>query len=158
MGAYRTGRRARAAKALRPKSPVIVAIIGTGYQAHTQVLALSRVCEIQELRAYGRIHTGERPLFRTVRRALGLHVVASESAEAAVRGADIVVVMTTSSQPVLEADWVAPHALVIAAGSKLSESRGDPCRAGGSSPLGRRRPAGHRPPREWRSHPGSRGR
>ncbi|HWO45367.1 MAG TPA: ornithine cyclodeaminase family protein, partial [Methylomirabilota bacterium] len=41
MGAYRTGAAsAVAAKALRPKSPVTVAIIGTGYQAHTQVLAL----------------------------------------------------------------------------------------------------------------------
>ncbi len=151
MGAYRTGAAsAVAAKALRPKSPVIVAIIGTGYQAHTQVLALSRVCEIRELRAYGRDPQRRAAFVQDRQAALGLHVVASESAEAAVRGADIVVVMTTSSQPVLEADWVAPHALVIAAGSNF------PNRV--EIPAERRRPAGHRPPREWRSHPGSRGR
>ena len=120
MGAYRTGAAsAVAAKALRPKSPVTVAIIGTGYQAHTQVLALSRVCEIRELRVFGRDPERRAAFAEDRRAALGLHVVASESAEAAVRGADIVVVMTTSSQPVLEADWVAPHALVIAAGSNF---------------------------------------
>src|SRR5712671_4040988 len=44
MGAYRTGAAsAVAVKALRPQAPVEVAIIGTGKQAATQVLALSRV-------------------------------------------------------------------------------------------------------------------
>jgi alanine dehydrogenase len=120
MGAYRTGAAsAVAAKALRPKAPVTAAIIGTGYQARTQVLALSRVCEIRELRAYGRDPQRRTAFAQERQAALGLPVVASESAETAVRGADIVIVMTTSSQPVLEADWVAPHALVIAAGSNF---------------------------------------
>ncbi|MGC8200799.1 hypothetical protein ACP3WL_24705, partial [Salmonella enterica] len=39
------------------------------------------------------------------------------SAEMAVRGADVVVTMTTSKTPVIDTDWVEPHALVIAAGS-----------------------------------------
>src|SRR6202022_5063335 len=51
--------------------------------------------------------------------ALGVRTRAAKSAEAAVRGADIVVAMTTSAEPVLEADWVEPHALVIAAGSNF---------------------------------------
>ena len=51
MGAYRTGAAsAVAVKALRPQSPATVAIIGTGKQAVTQVLAVSRVCEIKALR------------------------------------------------------------------------------------------------------------
>src|SRR6266851_3486170 len=55
MGAYRTGAAsAVAVKALRPRAPVDVAIIGTGMQAMTQVLALSRVCEIKTLRVFGR--------------------------------------------------------------------------------------------------------
>ncbi len=74
---------------------------------------------IRELRAFGRDPVRRAAFAEDRRAALGLHVVASESAEAAVRAADIVVVMTTSSQPVLEADWVAPHALVIAAGSNF---------------------------------------
>ena len=120
MGTFRTGAAsAVAAKALRPHAPVTVAIIGTGHQATTQVLALSRVCEIRELRAFSRDPQHRVAFVREREAALGLHAVASESAEAAVRGADIVVTMTTSAEPVLEAAWVEPHALVIAAGSNF---------------------------------------
>src|SRR5438874_172260 len=48
---------------------------------------------------------------------LGVPIVDSPSAEAAVRGADIVVTVTTSHTPVLQAEWVEPHALVAAIGS-----------------------------------------
>jgi alanine dehydrogenase len=120
MGAYRTGAASGvAAKALRPRGPATVAIIGTGTQAVTQVLALSRVCEIKELRVYSR-DGQHRAAFAHDRRAeLGVRTTAAETAEAAVRGADIVVTMTTSAEPVLEADWVEPHALVVAAGSNF---------------------------------------
>src|SRR5260370_4871225 len=121
MGAYRTGAAsAVAAKALRPRTPVTVAIIGTGYQAARQVLALSRVCEIRELRAFGRDPRRRADFASEQQASLGLRVIAAASAETAVRGADLVVTMTTSSEPVLRADWVEPHALVIAAGSNFS--------------------------------------
>lgn len=121
MGAYRTGAAsAVAAKALRARGPVTVAMIGTGYQATTQTLALSRVCEIQELRVFGRDPQRRAAFAQDRQAALGLNVTASASAEAAVYGADIVVAMTTSGTPVLDAEWVAPHALVIAAGSNFS--------------------------------------
>ncbi len=120
MGAYRTGAAsAVAVKALRPRAPVDVAIIGTGKQATTQVLALSRVCEIKELRVYGRDAQRRTAFARDRQAELGLRTTAAETAEAAVRGADVVVTMTTSAEPVIEADWVEPHALVVAAGSNF---------------------------------------
>src|SRR5438445_11433990 len=104
MGAFRTGAAsAVAAKALRPHAPVTVAIIGTGHQATTQVLALSRVCEIRALRAFSRDPQHRAAFVRDRQAALGLHAVASESAEAAVRGPDSVVTMTTSAEPPLDA-------------------------------------------------------
>jgi ornithine cyclodeaminase/alanine dehydrogenase-like protein (mu-crystallin family) len=108
-----------AAKVLGPRGPVTVAMIGTGYQAHTQTLALSRVCEIKELRVFGRDPARRTAFARDRESALGVHTRAAESAEAAVRGADIVVTMTTSAEPVLDAAWVEPNALVIAAGSNF---------------------------------------
>jgi alanine dehydrogenase len=118
MGAYRTGAAsAVAVKALRPAGPATVAIIGSGMQAATQVLALSKVCEIKELRVFSR-DAQHRARFASDREAeLGVRTIAAASAEAAVRGADIVVTATTSAEPVLEAEWVEPHALVVAAGS-----------------------------------------
>jgi ornithine cyclodeaminase/alanine dehydrogenase-like protein (mu-crystallin family) len=120
MGAYRTGAAsAVAAKALGPRGPVVVSMIGTGYQAATQVLALSRVCEIRELRVFGRDADRRAAFARDRQAALGVRTTAAPSAEAAVRGADIVVTMTTSTTPVIESRWVEPKALVIAAGSNF---------------------------------------
>ena len=49
--------------------------------------------------------------------AIGLPVEAADSAEAAVRGADIVCCATTSSEPVFEADWLRPGAHVNGIGA-----------------------------------------
>jgi ornithine cyclodeaminase/alanine dehydrogenase-like protein (mu-crystallin family) len=120
MGAYRTGAAsAVAVKALRPRAPATVAIIGTGRQATTQVLAVSRVCEIKALRVFGRDAQRRTAFARDRQAELGVRTTAAETAEAAVRGADIVITMTTSAEPVIEAGWVEPHALVVAAGSNF---------------------------------------
>ncbi len=120
MGAYRTGAASGVAvKALWPGGPATVAIIGAGYQATTQTLALSRVCQIKELRVFSRDAEHRAAFARDRQSALGIRTNDAGSAEAAVRGADIVVTMTTSASPVLQADWVEPHALVIAAGSNF---------------------------------------
>jgi ornithine cyclodeaminase len=87
-----------------------VAVIGTGWQARTQVLALKTALEISELRVFGRDPE------RRARFASAVGGTPSGSAEEAVRGAQVVVTMTTSASPVLAADWVEPGALVVAAG------------------------------------------
>jgi ornithine cyclodeaminase/alanine dehydrogenase-like protein (mu-crystallin family) len=120
MGAYRTGAAsAVAVKALAPRQPATVALIGAGRQAATQALAISRVLQIKEIRAFSR-DPGHRAEFVVEQTAqLGIRVTAANSAEAAVRGADVVITMTTSSVPVIEADWVEEGAVVVAAGSNF---------------------------------------
>jgi ornithine cyclodeaminase/alanine dehydrogenase-like protein (mu-crystallin family) len=122
MGSYRTGAAtAVAARALGPRDgPATVAMIGTGWQARSQALALSRVLEIKQLRAYSRKAEHREAFAAEQSEELGLDAVAVDSAEEAVRGADVVVAMTTSATPVLESDWVEPHALVVGAGSNFS--------------------------------------
>jgi len=118
MGAYRTGAAsAVAARALARPGPATVALIGAGWQANTQALAISRVLEIKELRVFSRDHDRRAEFAREQESQLGITTIAAGNAELAVRGADVVVTMTTSKTPVIEADWVEPHALVIAAGS-----------------------------------------
>ena len=118
MGAYRTGAAtAIAARAVGTPRPSKVALIGTGWQATTQALALARVVEIEEMRVFSR-NADRRAIFAEEQaEQLGVQMVDSPSAEAAVRGADIVVTVTTSQAPVIEADWVEPHAFVAAVGS-----------------------------------------
>ena len=120
MGAYRTGAAtAVAAKALQVPGAATVALIGTGWQAATQALALSRVLEIKELRVFSRNADRRATFAAEQEEQLGVVAVDAPSAEAAVTGADIVVTVTTSQTPVLEAGWVEPHALVAAIGSNF---------------------------------------
>jgi alanine dehydrogenase len=120
MGAYRTGAAtAVAAKMLGASRPSKIALIGTGWQAATQALALSRVVEVEEMRVYSR-NAEKRAIFAEEQAdQLSVKTVDAPTAEAAVRGADLVVTCTTSHLPVLEADWVEPHALIAAIGSNF---------------------------------------
>src|SRR5207253_5571652 len=96
-----------------------VALIGTGCHAATQSLALSRVLELKELRVYSR-NAERRAAFAAEQgEQLGVATVDAPNAETAVRGADVVVTVTTSHTPVIEAGWVEPHAAVAAIGSNL---------------------------------------
>jgi ornithine cyclodeaminase/alanine dehydrogenase-like protein (mu-crystallin family) len=114
MGAVRTGAATGvAARRLARPGARTVALIGTGWQARTQAEALREGLEVAELRVFGRDPE------RRARFAEAVGGKAAPSAEAAVRGADVVVTMTTSAEPVLEAAWVEPEALVVAAGSNF---------------------------------------
>lgn len=114
LGAFRTGAATGvAARRLAPPGPKTVAVIGAGRQARTQVAALRRALDIAELRVFSR--TPE----RRERFAAEVGGLAAASAEAAVRGADVVVTITNSASPVLEAVWVERGALVVGAGSNF---------------------------------------
>lgn len=114
LGSFRTGAATGvAARRLTPPGPKVVAVIGAGWQARTQVAALRRL-DIAELRVHSRT-PDSRDRF-----AAELGCVAAATAEAAVRGADVVVTITTSASPVFEAAWVKPGALVIGAGSNYA--------------------------------------
>jgi len=120
MGAYRTGAAtAVAVKALGNPGEATVALIGTGWQAATQALALSHVLDIKELRVYGRNEDRRVAFAEEQHEQLGIATVAALSPEAAIRGADVVVTVTTSQTPVFDADWVEPQAVVAAVGSNF---------------------------------------
>ncbi|HKW58196.1 MAG TPA: ornithine cyclodeaminase family protein [Candidatus Dormibacteraeota bacterium] len=120
MGAYRTGAAtAVAARMLGAARPSKIALVGTGWQAATQALALSRVVEVEELRVFSR-NAERRAMFAQEQaEQLGVRTVDAATAEAAVVGADLVVTCTTSHSPVIDADWVEPHALIAAVGSNF---------------------------------------
>ena len=120
MGAYRTGAAtAVAARALGVPAAAKVALIGTGWQASTQALALSGTLDIAELRVFSR-NPDKRAIFAAEQEEqTGIRTVATETAEEAVRGANLVITVTTSHVPVLEADWVDPRATVAAVGSNF---------------------------------------
>jgi alanine dehydrogenase len=121
MGMYRTGAAtAVAVRALAAGREAIVALIGTGSQAATQALAVSRVIQIEDLRVFSRDPERRAAFALEQAERLGVRTTTARSAESAVRGADVVITMTNSSVPVIEAGWVEDHALVVGAGSNFS--------------------------------------
>ena len=87
----------------------VLAILGAGVQAGSHLEALRLVREFREVRVWSP---------RSGRAFAERHgVLASGSAEEAVRGADVVVVATASRTPVLRGTWLAPGAHVNAVGA-----------------------------------------
>ncbi|MGA9272111.1 MAG: NAD(P)-binding domain-containing protein [Candidatus Cybelea sp.] len=98
-------------KYLAPEGAQMLAILGSGVQAHSHLQALSRVCEFSEVRVWSRTAA------HAERFAHEHGVTRVESAEAAVRGADVIVAATAARDPILKGVWLKPGAHVNAVGS-----------------------------------------
>jgi ornithine cyclodeaminase/alanine dehydrogenase-like protein (mu-crystallin family) len=106
----------------RPESRV-VGIFGTGHQAATQLQAVCAVRRIQEVRAYGRDPDRRRRFCAEMERRLGCPVRPADSPEQVVRGADILITITTSKEPVFDGRLVEPGQHLNVAGSNAIQKR-----------------------------------
>jgi len=123
-GTYITATRTAAAAALAARllaraDAKILAIIGTGVQAHTHARAFGAIRDWAEIRVAGR-DPG-----KTAALAAELGARAT-SFEDAVRGADVVAAATHSAEPVVRAEWVAPGTHVSSVGYAVPGSELDP--------------------------------
>jgi alanine dehydrogenase len=107
---------ALAARHLSREDSRVAAILGSGAQGTAQAEALCHVRPIQEIRAFDLLKQRAEDLGEVLR-GRGVDVRIAETAEEAVRGADVVVTATPGKQPVLEADWVGPGMHVSAFGT-----------------------------------------
>src|SRR5262245_60708076 len=96
---------------LTSRSPKVVAVLGSGVLARTHAAALRAVRPVSELRVWSR---NPRNVARCAAEIEGLP---SNTAEEAVRGADIVCTVTTAREPVLKGAWLKRGALVAAVGA-----------------------------------------
>jgi alanine dehydrogenase len=118
LGMMRTGAAGGiAAKYLARTEAATVALIGSGWQAQGQLEALCQVRPIRQVRLFSRNAEKCRLASADFSKRFGLEVVPIDSAEAAVRGSDIVVTATTTSVPVVQGDWLAPGMHINAVGS-----------------------------------------
>jgi alanine dehydrogenase len=122
LGQIRTGAASGVATRLlaRPDAARI-GIIGTGLQSRTQLEALSLVRSITGVHAFSRNPEQRERFAKEMTAQLGLPVVAVATALEAVRGADIVVTSTTSTDPVLDGSWLAPGMHVNAIGANFPQ-------------------------------------
>jgi ornithine cyclodeaminase len=127
LGAYRTG--AIGAIAVRERADDdahTLALIGAGLQAATQLPAICAVRPIREVRVFRRDRAALDAFVKShagLANAAGLAVslTAAASPREAVRGAQIVVLSTTSRTPVIEAAWLEAGTHVNVLGPKLKD-------------------------------------
>jgi thiomorpholine-carboxylate dehydrogenase len=101
---------AAATKLLASRDAKVLAILGSGVQAHSHAEALRLVRDFEEIRVWG----PTREHAESFAKEIGAK---SMSAEEAVRGADVVVTVTNSKTPVLKGSWLKPGSHVNAIGA-----------------------------------------
>ena len=124
LGQIRTGAATGVAtKYLANADARFAGIIGTGYQARTQLEAVAAVRRLERVRAFGRDPERRAQFCREMSARIGIEVEAVESGEKAVRGADIVVTATSAMKIVLEGPWLSPGVHVNAIGANWAQKR-----------------------------------
>lgn len=107
-----------ASRALARAEAKVLAIIGPGDLAGPHVDAISAVRPIAQVRVWGRSKTKAEAF------AAGRHnAVLADSIEQAVKDADIICTLTSSSEPLLEGRWLEPGQHLNLVGSSLKSSR-----------------------------------
>jgi ornithine cyclodeaminase/alanine dehydrogenase-like protein (mu-crystallin family) len=99
-----------ATKLLASPEAKILAILGSGVQARSHVESLRLVRQFEEIRVWS-------PTKRHADRFAKEIGASSLSAEEAVRGADVIVTVTSSKEPVLKGSWLKPGCHVNAVGA-----------------------------------------
>ncbi|MEO8044042.1 MAG: NAD(P)-binding domain-containing protein [Spartobacteria bacterium] len=87
----------------------VLAILGSGVQAQSHLEALRLVRQFREVRIWSPRHAGQF--------AKKFGVSAAASAEEAIRGAEVIVVATSATIPVLKGEWISPGAHINAVGA-----------------------------------------
>jgi alanine dehydrogenase len=118
LGQIRTGAASGyATRLLAREDAATVGVIGSGFQARTQIEAMRAVRRVRTVKVWSRSPEKRDACARDC------NAVAAGSAEEAVRGSDIVITATSSREPVLEDSWIGPGVHVNAMGSNQAQRR-----------------------------------
>ena len=124
LGQIRTGAASGlATRLLAAKNASSVAIIGSGFQAATQLEAMLAVRQIVDVRVWSRDRAKRAGFAAEASVRFGMPIRAAETAEQAVRDAAIVVTATYAKEPVLKSEWIATGAHINAMGSNQATRR-----------------------------------
>jgi len=102
-----------ACKWVGPRSPKVLGLVGIGTMGTNALRCLATMYKFDEIRCTSRRPQTRAAFAETWSKALGTRVVAKESTEEVVRGADIVVGGTTSPEIVSREPWLKPGCTFI---------------------------------------------
>lgn len=119
IGAARTGiLSAVATQYLANQDASVLAVIGSGLQAHTQAAAILANRTIHEVRVYSRQERHRDGLAGQIAEDAHTPTRSASSVEAACDGADIICTATTSAAPIIQRDDITDGAHINAIGSR----------------------------------------
>jgi ornithine cyclodeaminase len=113
---------AAAARVLARPDAAVLALLGSGVQARSHLDAFRQVRAIGSVRVWSRTRAHAETLAREAERS-GLEAVSCATPEEAVRGADLLVTVTSSPTPVLQGRWISPGAHITAVGAPRPDWR-----------------------------------
>lgn len=118
LGQMRTGAATGVAvKYLSAPEADEVGLLGSGWQAESQLQAIAAVRALRKVVVYSRNADSRARFASQMTEQLGIEVIPAPEARDAVAGKPIVVTATTSKTPVLDGSWLEPQTLVCAVGS-----------------------------------------
>ena len=124
LGQIRTGAASGVAtKYLANRCATTACVVGTGYQARTQLEAVAAVRRLTSVRAFGRDRQRRETFCREMSEKIGVNVEPAASGEEAVKGAEIIITATSALKVVLEGAWLAPGMHINAMGANWAQKR-----------------------------------
>ena len=106
----------------RPESQVL-AVLGCGHQALWHVRALRGVRAFTRMQIWSRSAPGITRFLHELGPQQGLEIVSCNSAQDAVRGADVVCTLSSSREPILRGEWLEPGQHVNLVGASVAAAR-----------------------------------
>ena len=100
-----------------------LAIVGSGVEARTHLEAMQAVRKIRRVRVASKTPDRARAFAARESKRHGIAVTPTASVREAVEGADLICLATSSREPVVLGEWLAPGAHVNAVGSSVSSAR-----------------------------------
>lgn len=124
LGQMRTGAASGiATKFLARRDAKTVGIIGTGWQAESQLQAVCAVREFENVKCFSRDEMHRKHFAEKMSDRLEITVMPVESAREAIVESDVTIAITTSPQPVIMGEWLKAGAHVNAAGGNWASRR-----------------------------------
>jgi alanine dehydrogenase len=108
---------AAATRRLAREDASVLALIGSGVQAHSHLEAISAVRNIAAVRVWSPTASHRERFVTEHEQRTGARITAMNTAGDAVTGADIIVIATMSRTPVVNSEWVKPGAHICAVGA-----------------------------------------
>ncbi|MDL1895879.1 ornithine cyclodeaminase family protein [Anaerolineae bacterium CFX7] len=124
LGQMRTGAASGVAtKFLARKNAKTIGIIGTGWQAESQLEAVCAARNFAKVKCFSRAETRRQQFAAKMSAQLKIEIEPVVSAQDAVVESDVVIAITTAAQPVVNGEWLKAGAHVNAAGSNWTTRR-----------------------------------